>query len=289
MPLVSSAWRVEGEVELLSSSPLSDQEAARKLGRFLEHEQFDTATQAVSATIKLGQLPGVLKVLQQDWQSGSAQCFVDVKARLLVHLHPCFLGDKLHSGLRRAACELLLRFSQTLGCMPLTYEDLQPLGPHGAIVGEHPWVHFLAEFRCVGLAPQVGQALPARVGPLQSKHGISFLILHTIHGFVPKKRLPRGVTFDASRGVWLSGGTPLTEDGVTPFQVCSVNSGSHDLSLIGELVQTSVEPVATLEDAKQQEAPAQKTKRRKESSQVPVKAEETEDTAKKRRKTAKPV
>jgi len=158
------------------------------------------------------QLPQVLQRLEEDWvalagKHKASQCFVEVHAQLEVHLHPFFMGDRLAWGLRKAAGELLLKFNQALGCMPLTIADLTPAGSrHGAIVAESPYVHFLASFHTVGFAPKKGQHLVGRITDIQHQGRLNLQVLGSIHSYAMKQSLPEAILRKGRAGNMVYGG-----------------------------------------------------------------------------------
>eukprot|EP00929_Paragymnodinium_shiwhaense_P007396 TRINITY_DN111299_c0_g1_i1.p1 TRINITY_DN111299_c0_g1~~TRINITY_DN111299_c0_g1_i1.p1 ORF type:complete len:324 (+),score=104.48 TRINITY_DN111299_c0_g1_i1:124-1095(+) len=180
MPLLpGAAWRPKPEVELLSSKTIKIKEVVKKLETFVESAKTQTvgdqATTLGAASIKVKQLPLILAQLQAEWLNRSEEeakklnCFVQVQARLEVHLHPRYIGEKLAEGLRHAAFELLLHHSEVLGCIPLCFLDLKPTGSHGALVSDSPWVHFLVDLNAVGLVLKPGQHLLAKLQDFEGK------------------------------------------------------------------------------------------------------------------------
>mmetsp|Transcript_153044 Transcript_153044/g.264943 ORF Transcript_153044/g.264943 Transcript_153044/m.264943 type:complete len:294 (-) Transcript_153044:71-952(-) len=193
--------------------------------------------------IKMQQLPQVLQRLEEDWvalagKHKASQCFVEVHAQLEVHLHPFFMGDRLAWGLRKAAGELLLKFNQALGCMPLTIADLTPAGSrHGAIVAESPYVHFLASFHTVGFAPKKGQHLVGRITDIQHQGRLNLQVLGSIHSYAMKQSLPKKLYFERGEpGTWcMEEHGALTEQHLVRFEVAQVKPTSGSMSLVVSL------------------------------------------------------
>lgn len=239
MPLGNTPWRPRPEVELCEKFDISTKEAAKQLRSFVETSSRVTATEAATAAyaeIKIQQLPKVLERLEQDWlpEGTDAKCFIEVHARLEVHLHPYFMGPNLPRGLRRVAGELLLAYNPVLHCIPLTISDVTPAGSrHGAIVAESPYVHFMVNFRSVGFAPKEGQELVARVGEIQNSSSFNLQVLGMTHAFAVAGMLPKGLSYKKETWCEEKHG-PLTEQDVIRFKVHQVLRGSS-LSLSAAL------------------------------------------------------
>jgi len=247
--------RPQPELELLKSFPISVETAERQLSDYLRSEEGAPleAESLNSNNIKFKQLPSVLETLRSDWvnrksEEQPAECFVEVHARIEVHLHPSHLGPKLAVGLQRAVGALLLRFDPVLRCVPLTCAQVEPVGTKAAIVGESPYVHFLANFRSVGFAPQREQWLFGRLADVHVRPGINLLILGVINAFVDYRDLPSELLYDESSHRWVhSGGLDLKQL-VMWFRATRLHRGSQDLALKGELHMPSGSRAAALDD-----------------------------------------
>lgn len=239
MPLANTPFRPLPRLELLASRKITFAEATSRLGEFLrtEVENLEVA-ESDSAFISAKQLPDVHAKLKDDWSQARGMqpsaCFVEVHARLEVHLPPGFLGPKLAMGLRKAVAPLLLRHDIKLGCVPLNYEALKTVGNCGAIVGESPYVHFLVEFRSVGFAPKPGDWIVCRTASVQQKWGVSVLILNHFAGLVPQLRTPASLSFNQK--TWVDDrDRPLVHDSVARFCVKKVHFEDMHARIEGEL------------------------------------------------------
>jgi len=214
MPVLAGApWRNQPEVELLRKVPITVEEAVGKLDKFIEKHGEDMKMGLDAASVNLNRLPEVLGHLREYWnRSGvfgdeATDCFVEVHGRLEVHLHPCYIGEKLAEGIRRPAFEMLMRYSSVLGCIPLAYTKLKPTGTHGAIVAESPWVHFVADFTAVGFVLAKDKRWLASFQNVKNRkevrNGINLLSLGFISCFVPKDTLPKEITYSDSGNAWV--------------------------------------------------------------------------------------
>eukprot|EP00928_Gymnodinium_smaydae_P005249 TRINITY_DN11801_c0_g2_i1.p1 TRINITY_DN11801_c0_g2~~TRINITY_DN11801_c0_g2_i1.p1 ORF type:complete len:332 (-),score=76.79 TRINITY_DN11801_c0_g2_i1:61-1005(-) len=314
MPVIPSQnWRTRPEVKHVSSKAISIEEAERELARFLESENAsgllneeavpDAGSAGVQVDVKLRQLPGILEWIRKDWLGRTgpdrpSDCFVEVQGRLEVHLHPCFLGERLGEGLRRHANEILLRYDPTLKCMPFAYFDLKPAGSHGALVGESPWVHFLADFKAVGLRLAKGQRLLVRPTPLlDMKKGINLLLLGFINCFVPQSsgNIPLELHFDAAAGGWLDDKDSRLCEEPSPIwctlsaAVPSVNDSYH---LKGTMEWPPAKPLTKAKrkngaaaDAEAEATVSPKEKKRKSLASAPVEAEAVASPRKSKKKS----
>jgi len=218
MPLAHSAYRPSPEVELLSTKDISVDEAVLGLEASLCEPARSGSKNAMhvpgSALINFRQIPNILASLKKDWVASPAaaqasQCFVEVHGRMEVHMHPCFMGERLIEGMRAVAGALLLRFNTVLGCAPLGFKRLEPTGTHGGIVGESPYVHFFIDFVAVGLRPRFQQRLLGRVQEAgsQTSKGINIQILGAFNFFVNKSFVPEDAAFQEGFG-WVVRGSP---------------------------------------------------------------------------------
>jgi DNA-directed RNA polymerase subunit E'/Rpb7 len=213
MPLGHTACRPLPELELLKRKPISAQKAADKLRLFLgEQKQVAPAELATAgpAQVTYNQLSDVLLRLENDWvghpEERHLDCFVEVDAHVEVHMMPMFMGKRLKEGLRKAAGDILLKYQRALGCIPLTTAELAPAGSrHAAIVGDGPFVHFLASFKCVGFAPQKDHWLLGRVSENQPWYkGMNISVLSLVNIMVQQDSLPRELHYSREQRVWLN-------------------------------------------------------------------------------------
>jgi len=228
MPSAHTAYRPHPEVELLGSRPVTVREAIRGLEEAVangaEGAGVDQDSMPGSTLITYRQIPRVLESLRAEWSAEvpeaerPTECFAEVRGRLRVHLHPCFLGKRLLEGMRQAAGSLLMRYSRALKHVPLGFKQLIPAGTHAALVGESAYVHFLIEFLAIGLLPQSGQRLLGKLGTVQTAVGANFTILGNFNSFVSKWDLPEGSWFDTQQGCWMLNGEERL--GAKPGPIC---------------------------------------------------------------------
>jgi len=213
MPLAHTPFRPRPQVQLLQSTPKTVETAAGAFPAALEDASCSLDhhyTLPGSAYISYKSIPAIGESRQADWlhiTNGCrpSDCFVEVRGLLETHMHPCFLGDKLRVGLQGAVGALLLHFNANLRCVPLCFTRLQPAGTHAAVVGESPYVHFLADFTAIGFAPMVGHHLIGRASKRQTRLGINLVILNCFNTFVRKQSLPAELSFDKRNGTWVHG------------------------------------------------------------------------------------
>lgn len=250
MPLLTQApWKPLPEVELISSVPITIEEATSRIDQFMKADGSQLLQKAASLGhkhIKIMQLPDILEQLQREWvgRSGTdrpSECFVEVRGRLEVHMHPRYIGEQLAFGLSRHACEILLRYSSTLGCIPLAYSDLRPTGSHGAVVAESPWVHFLVDFRAVGFAPKKDQWLLGTTNTVQgaeNENGVGLKTLGYFTCWVESKDVPEALRFDNGVRGWVDekGGRMSEESRAVWFRItkCSIKS-EHSIDMKGAM------------------------------------------------------
>jgi len=220
MPNAHSAYRPVPEVELLGTRRISLKEAILGLQEAVAGETGSGADSAAatpgSSLISFEQIPRVLESLNSEWKASSAEersdnCFSEVRGRLTMHMHPCFLGDKLMQGMREAAGHLLMRHSAVLEHVLLGFKELKPANSHAAVVGESAYVHFLVEFRSIAFQPRKGTKMIGRLSGVQTAVGINCTIFNNFNFFVHKGDLPQDTWFDADAGAWMSGEKKLVK------------------------------------------------------------------------------
>jgi hypothetical protein len=307
-------------LHLLSSHPISIAEASKGLDAFLDSEFKQFSVSETESYIQIKKLPVIARSLREDWvtdeEPGADACFVEVYARLEVHMPPCFLGANLNEGLRKAIAVVLLRHDTALKCMPLTFKNLKPCGSLGAVVSVSPYVHFLAEFRCVGFAPEVGQRLAGRINPIQTDTGLGGLILNEFTGRMPKITAP-GLKFHQDEKAWRYQGKSLMKDERVWFVVNSTKIHNDLFDFLGtweynankegsddaDAVQTvrpkkrksivAAEHVVDADIESEAAQPPKKKKKKKKERETPERApqlplvEEAHSDGKKKRKSRK--
>jgi len=251
MPVLPAGpWRHLPEVELLRRRKINIKEATDKVAKFLADDGARLLSQAENLGTKhvsIKHIPGILEQMQQHWVGRGAgdiptDCFVEVTGRLEVHLHPRFIGEHLALGLSKHASELLLHYSQVLGCIPLAYSDLRPTGTHAAVVGECPWVHFLVDFKAVGFKPVLGQRLLCTplsvVKGAESVKGLILQLFGYFRCWVAKDKVPETLRFDSiSRGWVDKKGRRVSEEPSAFWFVVEHTeiTGEHSINMTGAM------------------------------------------------------
>jgi len=235
MPLSHSPCCPSPEVKLLKRRVITAADAANRLREFFEAEAQTEAPELVTtgpAQVTYSQLRGILQRLENDWVDHSEvkllNCFVEVDAHVEMHMHPCYLGSRLKQGLRKAAGDILLKYHRALGCIPLTMAEFRPAGSrHGALVGDTPYVHFVAVFKALGFSPRGKQWLLGRVSPTQPwAKGMNVNILDLININVGIDALPRELRYDRPSKAWLKDDDPLSEKYLVMLQVTKIDTAA---------------------------------------------------------------
>jgi len=160
-----------------------------------------------------------------------------VHGRLEIHLHPFYLRDVSH-GLKVAARELLLRYSEELSCVPVELCKLRPTGHVGAIVNESPYVHFLTDFEAVAFVPAENQRPLGRATDVQTFKGLNLQALGFMHFLIPARNVPHAsYTFDLKSSEWSTKTGQRVQDTEGQFcvTVTTANTSSDTVSLSGVL------------------------------------------------------
>jgi len=243
MPLANAPYRLRPAVELLSSKAITIEQAIGYLKKAVAVDEGpDLQLINTQSSVSYQQIPNILKSLENDWSgrksdSRLSECFVLVHGRLEIHLHPFYLRDVGH-GLKIAAGELLLRYSDELSCVPLGISKLKPTGQLGAIVNESPYVHFFADFQAVAFVPAEHQRLLGRATQVQTFKGLNLQVLGFMHFLIPTRDVPPvSYTFDANSSEWTTKTGQKVQDTEGPLcvTVTKANTSRDTVSLSGVL------------------------------------------------------
>mmetsp|Transcript_57208 Transcript_57208/g.150553 ORF Transcript_57208/g.150553 Transcript_57208/m.150553 type:complete len:440 (+) Transcript_57208:122-1441(+) len=237
MPLAHTAYKPVPEVELLGCQPITIEDAVRGLEEAVAGDEGEAHHNVPgSALVNFRQVPRILESLKKDWLNlpvgERPACFVRVHGRLETHMHPCFLGEKLVAGLRGASGMLLLKFSSVLDCVPLGFTSMEPAGSHAAVVGESPYVHFLADFWAVGFVPRESQWLVGRISEIQTARGMNLQVLNSFNFFAPRWCVPPQLWFDHAAGRW-------TDDTVPADSALAQEWGAAWVQIKGRITESS--------------------------------------------------
>lgn len=220
---------------LVKKTTLSVDEVLRHLDPFLARENADPKSQVDGRSIRNQTVAQIADSLRTDWMPHAGnEClqksFVQVEAKVEVHLNPCFLGERLEQGLRCVVSKMLLRYSEALGCVLLSYHELRPHTTHGFINAEYPYVHFILFFKGIALALKNECWLLARLKQSLKKADGLMTVLGVFHssGNLPSGwKLDRGTLKDKN-------GESVSEDRLVWFQLQGLTS--HDpVSLVGAI------------------------------------------------------
>ena len=103
---------------LKKKKKISTHKAVERIDKFLQEESQDAEVHVSGRSIRNELVKKVADDLKEkSWVcNGSSDCFIEIQAELEVHLNPCYLGDRLQSGLRRARCHFCFGFVGSVGC-----------------------------------------------------------------------------------------------------------------------------------------------------------------------------
>ncbi|RMX67138.1 hypothetical protein DD238_001973 [Peronospora effusa] len=143
-----------------------------------------------------------------------SSAFLVCKVRHNVSLSPCHATEP-RVGIDQDLTEQLMRYSEPLQGVILSFSNVQLDRPYGAIVNEMPFIHCKVLADALVFQPQVGMQLRGIVNKIGSNH-IGMLFAGVFNGSVAEAELPKGFVHNYAQDCWLGedGSTISVEDEV---------------------------------------------------------------------------
>ncbi|RQM17427.1 hypothetical protein DD237_001444 [Peronospora effusa] len=143
-----------------------------------------------------------------------SSAFLVCKVRHNVSLSPCHATEP-RVGIDQDLTEQLMRYSEPLQGVILSFSNVQLDRPYGAIVNEMPFIHCKVLADALVFQPQVGMQLRGIVNKIGSNH-IGMLFAGIFNGSVAEAELPKGFVHNYAQDCWLGedGSTISVEDEV---------------------------------------------------------------------------
>ncbi|XP_061598644.1 DNA-directed RNA polymerase I subunit RPA43 [Cololabis saira] len=195
-------------------------------------------------------------------------CLVRSGRRRHVVLPPVYLHKK-RTGIRQELDAELLKFSHSLGGVPLAYDDIRIVGQRGDIHDDSGYIHMDIEASFIVFQPQKGQTLLAKVNKLGVGH-VGCLVHGCFNASIPRPNL---VSVETWRDAGPQIGTELE------FEVTALDADVAGVLLIrGQLNRTRVQELLAMGESSESIVPAELSEPTRESP---------DDTPKKKKKKKK--
>lgn len=129
-----------------------------------------------------------------------SNAFVLCKVRHNVSLSPCHAMEP-RVGIEQNLTEQLMRYSEPLQGVVLSFSDVQLAQPHGVIVNEMPYIHCKVLADALVFRPLEGMQLRGVVNKIGSNH-VGMLFAGVFNGSVAESELPKGFVHNYAQDCW---------------------------------------------------------------------------------------
>jgi len=162
--------------------------------------------------------------LQEAREKCSEQhsCFIRVESTEHICLHPRYLG-RLKEGVREELNGKLMKYSDVLEGVPVSYEGFKILQRSGSILEELPNIHFDVKVNLIVFKPTVGSTLIGVVNKIGVDH-VGCLVHNCFNASISKSNFKNGLIYDS-----LDIGSDFT------FSVIGVEALNGVLAITGEV------------------------------------------------------
>ncbi|KAK1943455.1 DNA-directed RNA polymerase I subunit RPA43 [Phytophthora citrophthora] len=130
-----------------------------------------------------------------------ANAFVLCKVRHSVSLSPCHAMEP-RVGIEQNLTEQLMRYSEPLQGVVLSFSNVKLDRPHGVIVNEMPFIHCKVLADALLFRPKEGMKLRGIVNKIGSNH-VGMLFAGVFNGSVAEAELPKGYVHNYAQDCWL--------------------------------------------------------------------------------------
>ncbi|ETI42575.1 hypothetical protein F441_12298 [Phytophthora nicotianae CJ01A1] len=131
----------------------------------------------------------------------ASNAFVLCKVRHSVSLSPCHAVDA-RVGIEQDLTEQLMRYSEALQGVVLSFSNVQLGRPYGTIVNEMPYIHCKVLTDALVFRPKEGMMLRGVVNKIGSNH-VGMLFAGVFNGSVAEAELPKGYVHNYAQDCWL--------------------------------------------------------------------------------------
>ncbi|TMW69199.1 hypothetical protein Poli38472_001355 [Pythium oligandrum] len=145
-----------------------------------------------------------------------------MQIRQPVSLLPCHIGEP-RLGIDQEMTALLMRYSDKLKGVILSFSNVKLQKPLGHIMNEQPYIHCKVVADALVFQPREGMTLEGVVNKIGSNH-IGMLFAGVFNGSVAAAELPKGYVHNYAQDCWLAAdGSSISVDDRVQVQVVRVH------------------------------------------------------------------
>lgn len=122
-------------------------------------------------------------------------CFVRVESQDHISLHPRYLG-RLKEGVKEELKSKLMKYSDVLEGVPVSYESFRIMQRSGSILDELPCIHFDVKVNLIVFKPTLGSTLVGVVNKLGVDH-VGCLVHNCFNASISKSNFRNGLIYDS--------------------------------------------------------------------------------------------
>ncbi|XP_029370085.1 DNA-directed RNA polymerase I subunit RPA43 [Echeneis naucrates] len=205
--------------------------------------------------------------------SAPYSCLVMNTHRRHIALPPLFLNKK-RSGIREELEDELLKFSPRLKGVPLAYDGVRIVGPHGDIYDDNGYIHMDIEANFIVFQPKKGQKLLGKVNKLGTSY-VGCLVHGCFNASIPKPNL-------VSMETWRDAGPRIGAE--VEFEVTALDADVVGVLLIrGRLDRTKVQELMAMGESSELSIPTEQP----DTEPKPEPTEQSPDETSKKKKKKK--
>lgn len=149
-------------------------------------------------------------------------CFVRVESIEHVGLSPRYLGQ-LKKGVNEELTNKLMRYSDVLEGVPVSYEGFRIMQRSGSILDELPFIHFDVKVNFIVFKPTIGRTLVGVVNKIGVDH-VGCLVHNCFNASISKSNFRNGLIYDS---------LDIGSDFI--FKVIEIEAVNGVLSITGEV------------------------------------------------------
>eukprot|EP00743_Colponemidia_sp_Colp-15_P007375 GILK01007963.1.p1 GENE.GILK01007963.1~~GILK01007963.1.p1 ORF type:complete len:250 (+),score=53.32 GILK01007963.1:41-790(+) len=208
--------------------------------------------------------------------------------RLNVHLHPSYIGN-IKAGVEEQLNQMLLKYTEEMDGVLLSYWDLKYRNRHARIINETPYLHFHIQTQVLTFAPTPGLRLVGTINKAGSHH-LGLLVYKVFNASIDAEHIKSDFKFDETTDSWRNKktGETLKLGQEVRFEVTKVHRSEGLLSISGSLMSKDAGPVsAGGQHTSEIAAPDSVTKKRKRSIDISQNTIPIDTPAKKTKKHKK--
>lgn len=148
--------------------------------------------------------------------------FVLCKVRHSVSLSPCHAMEP-RVGIEQELTEQLMRYSEPLQGVVLSFSNVTLARPYGVIVNEMPYIHCKVLADALVFRPKEGMKLRGVVNKIGASH-VGMLFAGVFNGSVAESELPKGYVHNYAQDCWLGAdGSSISVNDEVEVQVLRVH------------------------------------------------------------------